>query len=103
MIYHANGHANVWVVEMGSKAQTDSFQAFVDSFDRAILEGDSQTCTYYSPSKGRIRFGWIAPLTVNGNEVSIRDYKRFDNPYCQVEFGEKELTIRHEGKEYKIR
>lgn len=103
VIYHANGHANVWVVEMGSKAQNDSFQAFVDSFDRAILEGDSQTCTYYSPSKGRIRFGWIAPLTVNGNEVSIRDYKRFDNPYCQVEFGEKELTIRHEGKEYKIR
>lgn len=92
VIYHANGHANVWVAEMGSKAQNGSFEAFVNSFEKAELNGNSHQCTYHSPSKGKIGFGWNEPLAVNGSEVAIKNYKRYDNPYFQVEFGTKELS-----------
>lgn len=103
MIYHANGHANVWVAEMGSKAQNGSFEAFVNSFEKAELEGNSLECSYTSPSQGRIGFGWTQPLTVNGKRVEIQGYKRYDNPYCQAEFNTKELTIRCGDQVYRIR
>lgn len=92
MIYHANGHANVWVAEMGSKAQNGSFEAFVNNFEKADLNGNSFKCAYHSPSQGTITFGWDEPLTVNGEIVAIKNYKRYDNPYCQAEFGMKEIT-----------
>lgn len=88
VIYHANGHANVWVTEMGSKAQNGSFEAFVESFDKADLSGDSFQCVYHSPFKGRLGFGWLEPLTVNGIEIELHQYKRYDNPYYQVEFAQ---------------
>jgi hypothetical protein len=87
VIYHANGHANVWVTELGSKAENGSFETFVNSFEKAELKGDSFHCLYHSPFKGEMEFGWLAPLTVNGDEISIKNYKRYDNPYDQVEFG----------------
>jgi hypothetical protein len=92
MIYHANGHANIWVAEMGSKAQNGSFEAFVNSFDKADLNGNSLKCAYHSPSQGTIAFGWNEPLTVNGRVEPIKNYKRYDNSYCQAEFGTKEVT-----------
>ena len=98
-IYHANGHANVWVAELGSKAQNGSFEAFIAGFEGLAVEGDTFGFAYNSPSQGKMTFGWDAPLTVKGEEVSIVDYPRYDNPYCQAAFPADKLVIRCDGSE----
>ena len=85
--YHANGHANVWIAELGSKAQNGSFRDFCRRFLTAgIAEGDTFRITYDSPSQGRMTFGWKEPLTVKGKKIPLHGYKRYDNPYLQEEF-----------------
>lgn len=84
--YHANGHANVWVTEMGSKAQNGSFQAFVEGFHGSRIIGDTFQFSYKSPSLGDMSFGWNTPLTVEGNEIIIKNYERYDNIYIKEPF-----------------
>ncbi|MBR0218259.1 MAG: hypothetical protein IJQ33_03570 [Clostridia bacterium] len=95
--YMAQGHANVWAVEMGSQAENGSFEAFVEGFCQAALTGDSHDCTYLSPTLGKVTFGWNKPLTVNGAEIPLHGYKRYDNPFCQAEFDAKRLEIQCGG------
>ena len=95
--YMAPGHANVWVTELGSKAQNGSFAAFCERFKGVVIEGDTLSCSYNSPSQGKITFGWIKPLVVDGKTVQLHDYKRYDNPYCNAEFNTERLEIRCGG------
>jgi hypothetical protein len=55
---------------------------------------------YASPSVGRVEFGWEGPLRVDGRQVALRGYPRFDNPYCQAPFDTRHYAIRHGGFEY---
>ncbi len=85
--YHANGHANVWITEMGSKAQNGSFEEFMKPFlEGELLTGDTFHATYNSPSQGVMTLGWNEGLTVKGEPIQIRNYKRYDNPYKQEDF-----------------
>jgi hypothetical protein len=84
--YHANGHANVWITEMGSKAQNGSFENFMAGFENAEVKGDTFHISYRSPSQGSITFGWNEPLTVNNKEIKIKDYDRYDNEYIKMPF-----------------
>jgi hypothetical protein len=43
--------------------------------------------TFASPTEGRIAFGQDGPLTVDGDEVPLRNEARYDNPWAQVPFG----------------
>ncbi|WP_320920248.1 hypothetical protein [Eisenbergiella porci] len=91
--YMAPGHANVWVTELGSESQNGSFKQFCSKFTSDALTGDTFCLTYQSPSLGQIDFGWIKPFAVNGKEINLHGYKRYDNPYCQAEFNSKRLEI----------
>ena len=91
--YMAPGHANVWVTEMGSKAQNGSFEAFCAQFKSDAFSGDTLGFSYNSPSQGEMKFGWTKPLTVKGEEIKIKGYKRYDNPYCNAEFNTEVLEI----------
>ena len=62
--YVAQGHANVWAVEMGSEAENGSFDNFVNGFENTSINGDTLNFTYTSPSQGQIDFGWVKPLVV---------------------------------------
>ena len=93
----AQGHANVWAVEMGSKQENGNFEAFVAGFDQVALTGDTHHCTYESPSLGTMKFGWTCPLTVNGKEIEIHNYKRYDNEACQAEFDTDCIEIHCDG------
>jgi hypothetical protein len=84
--YHANGHANVWVTEMGSMAQNGSFQQFMDTFRSSEIVGDTFNFTYTSPSQGVMSFGWNEPLIVDGEVIQIKNYPRYDNKYIKEEF-----------------
>ncbi len=95
--YVAQGHANVWAVEMGSKAENGSFEAFMAGFAADALQGDSHHCTFVSPSQGTLRFGWTCPLTVNGEEICIHGYPRYSNAFCEAAFDAPEITVRAGG------
>jgi len=96
---------NVWIIEMGSRSEWGSFEAFRAAILASPVvvtpvpdqEGDGLAdgydVVYQSPSQGEITFGWHAPLVVAGQEIPLRDYRRFDNPFVQVDFGETRYEI----------
>ncbi|WP_274652807.1 hypothetical protein [Paenibacillus humicola] len=98
----ANGHNNVWICELGDATSHGSFEAFVERISRSATSGDALGMTYESPTQGLIRFGWNEPFELNGKEISLKDYPRFDNPYCKAAFGETKLHISHEGDTLEI-
>jgi hypothetical protein len=91
--YMAPGHANVWAVEMGSKAQNGGFDKFCERFSKDAICGDTLDFCYNSPSKGKIRFGWTKDLVIGGETITIKGYKRYDNPYCDAAFNTERLEI----------
>ncbi|MDR1569717.1 MAG: hypothetical protein LBS72_04430 [Oscillospiraceae bacterium] len=96
--YMAPGHANVWAVELGSKAQSGGFREFTGRFNGAALKGDTLRFTYSSPSQGDMSFGWNGDLTVCGEAVPIHGYKRYENPFCTAEFNSDRLEINCDGQ-----
>lgn len=98
----APGHNNVWICELGDADSYGNFEQFVKKVSNSKVEGDAMGMEYESPMQGLIRFGWNDPFTVNGNEISLKDYPRFDNPYCKADFGETILKISHENDEIEI-
>jgi hypothetical protein len=83
-----------WICEMGSARSHGSFAAFVERLSAARVEGDVDHVVYESPSLGRVETGWAEGLAVAGVDIQIRDYPRFDNPYCNAPFGTREFRVR---------
>jgi hypothetical protein len=100
--YTVPKHATVYVCEMGDEQVNGSFDQFVASFKNAAFSGDTFGFTYDSPSQGKMSFGWSEPLKVNNEEIQIHSYKRYDNPYCQTEFGAKSYHISCGGEDIKL-
>ncbi|GHV86768.1 hypothetical protein AGMMS50255_0640 [Spirochaetia bacterium] len=100
--YNVPKHAVVYVCEMGDEKNNGSFEQFTGSFKNAAFSGDTFAFNYASPSAGTLSFGWNESLKINGEEIPIHGYKRYDNPYCQTEFGEKSYHIRCGGEEVKL-
>jgi hypothetical protein len=97
------GPDNVWIVECGNRADWESFAAFRTAISAAAVEvtprpGFQQgfDVVYESPSQGRVTFGWEAPFTVKGSEISTSG-KRFDNPWSQTELDARVTEIEAEG------
>ena len=97
--YLVPGHAVVYICEMGDEKSSGSFDNFTARFKTAAFSGDTFAFSYLSPSLGKVTFGWKEALRVNDEEISVRNYKRYDNPYCDTPFGEKTYRIRAGGEE----
>ncbi|GHT59231.1 hypothetical protein FACS1894109_14760 [Spirochaetia bacterium] len=100
--YRVGGHAVVFACEMGDEKTDGSFDQFAAKFKNAAIAGDTFAFTYTSPALGKLSFGWNEGLKVNGEEIPFHDYKRYDNPYCDTEFGEKSYRIHCGGEEVKL-
>jgi hypothetical protein len=101
------GPDNVWIVECGRAADWGgSFTAFQDAIREAsitvtpVTEGLPDSAVppffevgYESPRLGMVSFGWESPLVVNGEEIPIGDYPRYDNPWTQTEFLNQDLLL----------
>ena len=85
---------NIWLVEMGRRADWGDFAAFVDAVAASTVTCDGLHVSYKSPSQGKLDFGWTGPLRIAGEESSLHDYPRFDNPYCQCAFTAPQTHIR---------
>lgn len=91
----ADGPQNIWLTELGRKADYDSFASFVESISQTKISAHGLNITYESPTLGLIQTGWKQDLSVAGETISTKDYKRYDNPFSEAEFGESEIRITH--------
>jgi hypothetical protein len=100
------GPDNVWIVECGREADWGSFAAFRAAIANASVAVTARTTglppkarppffdvVYDSPSQGEMAFGWEGPLSVQGVEVPITGYPRYDNPWVQTPFENRNLWV----------
>ncbi len=90
---------NTWICELGSKAQWKRFSRFVEAVSSSEIICDELNVSYHSPSAGLLQFGWTGPLLARGQAVPLREYARFDNPFCQNEFTSREILIKYKNQE----
>lgn len=89
----APGRENVWICQLGREGTDGSFEDFYGTIARAEVKTEGLQVSYNAPGAGQYEFGWEGPLKVAGEEISLRDYPRFGNPYCQAEFGQTAFDI----------
>ena len=104
----AGGADNVWIVEVGDADRWGSFDAFCDAVSSAVVDVDGPewdrlgphpgfSVRYESPAEGVLELAPTGPLRVDGIDVPLDGYPRFDNPFAQVARGETTMTIRDGG------
>jgi hypothetical protein len=50
---------------------------------------------YVSPTQGLVKVKWDGPMTVNGAQVNLGSYARFDNDFCFQDFDTLKTTIQY--------
>jgi hypothetical protein len=96
------GADNVWIVECGSLEEWPggfaAFQAAVAASPVTVTPAAAAyDVTYTSPSQGPVSLGWEAPMIVNGQPHALDGYKRFDNPFAQVDFDTTRYEVEADG------
>ncbi|MFW9937853.1 MAG: hypothetical protein ACFFD5_09395 [Candidatus Thorarchaeota archaeon] len=98
----AFGKKNTWIVELGSIEEYGSFQNFTSSIlsskIKIIPKSVGFSVQYNSPLQGKIEVAWDGPMKVNGQEVDLGDYPRYDNNYCYQEFNTMKTIIQFENQ-----
>ncbi|MFA5399703.1 MAG: hypothetical protein WC169_00080 [Dehalococcoidia bacterium] len=89
----ADGARNIWVCQLGREADDGPFSAFIDKISAAELVFKGLDVRFRSPGNGLISFGWEGPLTVDGVEIALKGYRRYDNPFLQADFNSDEICI----------
>jgi hypothetical protein len=93
----ALGYQNVFICQMGRKTVDDSFEDFVRAVTEADLTVTHLKVKFNAPGLGLMTFDWEGPFMVAGNQIPLRDYPRWDNPYTKVEFGNLVYFIEYGG------
>ena len=93
----ALGLQNVWLCQLGRKAINSSFDYFVKSIATSRVEIDGLQVNYFAPGIGQVGFGWDGPLTVDGKDIALRDYPRWENPYATADFNTGKVDINFGG------
>ena len=90
----ALGRQNIWITQLGRKSVDGEFTDFVEAVSQASPEIAGLKVEFASPGNGIISFAWDGPFQVDGEDVSLRDYPRWDNPYAQAEFDTRQILNR---------
>ncbi|CAG7651224.1 hypothetical protein PAESOLCIP111_06272 [Paenibacillus solanacearum] len=71
----SKGRRNVWLVTAADRQEFASFEQFIDRMERMPHEVsvDTLEVRLKDARYGEVRFGWQQPLTVDGEEVRVRD------------------------------
>jgi hypothetical protein len=89
----APGFENVWICQVGRKANDGAFPAFVDSIRAVAVTVENLHVRYGSPGNGDLQFGWNTPFLLNGTAIPLRGYPRWQNPYTHTDFGSEQFHI----------
>jgi len=101
---------NVWIIQVGSRAEFGDFQTFKNRVSSARIHLDDvgdMECTYDIPrpdgSSDRLRlaYGSGGEFGLNGSPFQTDLYPRFENPFLRggsVQWGQREYVIEYRGK-----
>jgi hypothetical protein len=101
---------NIWIVQVGSKAEFGSFEAFKERVSAAkvtIDDSGDMECTYHMPLPGggseelSVDYEDGGSFKLNGQTFQTDLYPRFENPFVRsgrVEWGQREYVIEYHGK-----
>jgi len=98
----AKGRQNIWLCQVGRKQTDGSFEEFVQKLSQSAIAVDGLQVEYAADGIGKVDFGWTSPLTVDGKNIPLTNYPRWENPYAQIEFGSEQFHIHHNGKELNL-
>ncbi len=91
------GLKNAYICEMGSADEYNTFENFKTSIKQADIDITKEklgyNVCYNSPSQGIVTVAWNGPMQVGDETVDLGPYPRFENSYCNQEFGTKITTI----------
>ena len=80
------GQHNIWLCQMGRKAEDGSFQDFREQVAQRSLTFDDLSVSYTSLRGDRLTFGWDGPFLVNGEAQPLHGFKHYDGPYAAAEW-----------------
>ena len=89
---------NAWICQLGRESVDGKFAEWTRKIAAAKLAGTEGAVEYAAPGVGQIAFSWDGPFVVNGREVRLHDYSRFDNPYAKVAWGQGRYELSHGGR-----
>jgi len=78
------------------------FEQFIESISSARLIFSGMNVEFESPGNGVVRFGWEGGFNVDGVEIQLHDYPRYDNPYIKAEFDPHEIYVTGEDHELNL-
>ena len=90
----AEGRQNIYLCQMGRDVIDGPFASWIDCIANSALACNGLSVDYNAPGLGRVRFAWEGPLTMDDREISLRNYPRFDNLYCQMAYNSGYCDIR---------
>jgi hypothetical protein len=96
------GKKNIWICQMGRKAEDGEFNHFVEKTAAAAVKFNGLEVEFQSPTCGLIRFGWKQDLSVEKVFPSLDEYPRYANPFVQAEFNPAEIEVNAGGDELRI-
>lgn len=83
------GPDNVWIVEVGDRAESGTFDAFQAAITASAptveRDEDGFTVDWTSPSAGAVAFGSSAPFTVAGKEQALGEFPRHESRWGTVD------------------
>jgi hypothetical protein len=89
----APGEQNIWICQMGRNAEDGTFAEFAEKVAAAEVHFSGLNVGYRSPGNGLVRFGWDGPLSVDGVDIQLHDYPRYDNPYVKAGFDSSKIRM----------
>jgi hypothetical protein len=90
----APGRKNIWICQLGRKAVDGTFENFIQYICSAKLSFNDLNIEYESPGNGLLSFGWEEPLSLDGVDIPLKNYPRYDNPYVKVPFAPTEISVK---------
>ena len=92
----ATGRQNIWLCHMGSVSQDGSFADFQTRIKQLDFETDGLGIELTTLRGNILHASWNTPLSVNGVEQRVEDFKLCENPYCVAEVGDEIQDIRYQ-------
>jgi hypothetical protein len=92
------GRRNIWICELGRRADGGSFEAFTARIGAAAIAFRRGAVVYDSPSQGRLEWGRRGPLRRNGAEVSLATSARFDNRFVHAPLPAERVRVEAAGR-----
>ncbi len=91
------GPQNIWLCRMGSAAEDGDLPAFQARINENPPVFDGQRVQLKNLRSESLSFGWEEPFLLNGQEVPLRNFPHYDNPFTTAELNSKQFEIKNEA------